>query len=72
MDPDDTGTPLMVQLEVPVAVPVAPLSVAQVTWATPTSSDAVPPRLMVPVDVEKVPLEVGDVMAMTGGVESGV
>jgi hypothetical protein len=68
----ETGTPVMVQLEVPVAVPLAPLSLAQVTCATATSSDAVPARLIVLPDAAKVPVEVGDVMAMTGGVESGV
>jgi len=62
----------MAQLEVPVAVPLTPLSVVQVTWVTLTSSDAVPPRSMLLADEEKFPLEVGDVIAITGGVKSGV
>src|SRR5690348_13780904 len=67
----DSGTPVMVQLEVPVAVPVAPLSVAQVTCVTATSSDAVPPRLIVLPEAVKLPADVGEVMATAGGVVSG-
>src|SRR5262249_39235750 len=43
--PSWMGIPLAVQLVVPVAVPLAPRLVAQVTWVTPTLSAAVPPSV---------------------------
>jgi hypothetical protein len=38
-----SSTTLAVQLFVPVAVPLRPRLLDQVTWVTPTLSDAVPP-----------------------------
>src|SRR5262249_36940346 len=43
--PSWMGIPLAVQLVVPVAVPLAPRLVAQVTWVTPTLSAEVPPTV---------------------------
>src|SRR5437867_273344 len=63
--------PLMVQLVVPVAVPLPPRLLAHVTWVTPTLSDAVPPRITKELLVVKVGLEVGDVIVIAGGVVSG-
>ena len=44
--------PKMLQLVVPVAVPLAPLSLIQVTMDTPILSEAVPDKEMVLVVVE--------------------
>jgi len=63
--------PLVVQLVVPVAVPLPPRLFAHVTWVTPTLSDAVPPRVRRELLVVKVGLEVGDVIVIAGGVVSG-
>ena len=71
VEPAGRTSPLMVQLVVPEAMPLAPWLVTQVTWATPTLSDAVPPRLKLELDVLKVGPEVGEVMLMVGGVVSG-
>ena len=71
VDPLAKATPLIVQLVVPVAMPLAPRSVVQVTWVTPTLSDAVPPKLIVLPDEVKLPADVGEVMATVGGVASG-
>ena len=46
-DPLCNVTPEMDQPVVPLAVPLPPRSLDQVTWVTPTLSDAVPPRLRV-------------------------
>src|SRR6266545_2257381 len=62
--------PLVVQLVVPVAVPLPPRLFAHVTWVTPTLSDAVPPRVREELLVVKVVLEVGDVMVAVGAVVS--
>ena len=70
VEPDAKVSPLMVQLVVPAAMPLAPLSVDQVTCVTAALSDAVPPRLIVLLDAVKLEPEVGDVMAMVGGVVS--
>jgi len=68
--PDAKVSPLMVQLVVPVAMPLAPLSVDQVTCVTAALSDAVPAMLIVLLDAVKLEPEVGDVMTMVGGVVS--
>ena len=68
--PEAKVSPLTVQLVVPAAMPLAPLSVDQVTCVTPELSDDVPARLIVPPDAVKLDPEVGDVMAMVGGVVS--
>ena len=62
--------PLVLQLVVPVAVPLPPRLFAHVTWVTPTLSDAVPPRVRGELLAVKVGLEVGDVMVTVGGVVS--
>jgi len=62
--------PLVVQLVVPVAVPLPPRLFAHVTWVTPTLSDAVPPRVILELLVAKMGLEVGDVMVTVGAVVS--
>src|SRR5262245_15241170 len=68
-DPDCRTMPLAVQLVVPVAVPEPPRLLAQVTWVTPTLSDAVPCRVMeaLPVVYEAPD---GDVIETVGFVVS--
>jgi hypothetical protein len=52
---------------VPDALPEPPVVLlVQVTRATPTLSDAVPPRFMAGLDVEYVGLEVGEEMVIVG------
>jgi len=63
VEPVGNTSPLIVQLAVPVANPLAPWSVAQLTWVMPALSNAVPLKLTVLFDVVKVGLEVGDVIA---------
>jgi hypothetical protein len=63
--------PLTPQLVVPLAVPLPPRLLLQVTCVTPTSSEAVPPRLTELAEVENVGLLVGEVMAIEGAVVSG-
>ena len=62
--------PLADQLVVPVAVPLPPRSLDQVTWVTPTSSEAVPPRVTELLFVPYAALVVGAVMATVGAVVS--
>jgi hypothetical protein len=62
--------PLAVQLVVPVAVPLPPRSLAQVTCVTPTVSDAVPPSVRVGLLVAKVGFVVGVVMVTVGALAS--
>ena len=62
--PVGSASPLIAQLLVPVANPLAPWSVAQVTWVTPALSNAVPLRLIVLLDVVNVELKDGDVIAI--------
>jgi hypothetical protein len=64
--PEYRVIPLILQLVVPEAVPDPPLSFDQVTLVTPTSSDAVPPRLIVDDEVEYVGLLVGEVRTTVG------
>src|SRR3990170_4332052 len=55
---------------VPVAVPLPPRSLVQVTWVTPTSSAAVPPSASEVLLVLYVAPDVGDVIATVGAVVS--
>ena len=59
------------QLVVPLAVPLPPLLLTQLTEDTPTLSEAVPDKEIALVVVEYVVLVVGDVMVMVGEVVSG-
>ena len=70
--PSWRAIPLAVQLVVPLAVPLPPRLLAHVTWVTPTLSDAVPPNIRGELPVLYVDAEVGEVMAMMGGVVSAV
>ena len=79
--PSGTGTAAIVHAVVPVATPLAPRSVVQLTCVTPTLSLAVPARATVPfvtvwppVKVSMatvVPVAAGAVIAIVGGVVSG-
>ena len=60
--PEGTASPAIAQLDVPVAVPLAPWSVDQVTWVIPALSDAVPLKLIVLFEVVKLGFRVGEVM----------
>ena len=62
--------PLAVQFVVPVAVPLPPRSLAQVTCVTPTESDAVPPSVSVVLLVVKVGFVVGVVIVTVGALAS--
>jgi len=64
-----TGT---FQFVVPVAVPLPPRSVTQLTELTPTLSEAVPPSGMLVVVVVSEAAEVGVAIDTTGGVVSAV
>ena len=59
------------QLAVPLAVPLPPAELDQLTKVTPTLSLAVPPRLIVLEDVDHVDAEVGLVITTVGAVVSG-
>ena len=59
------------QLVVPLAVPLPPMELAQVTETTPTLSLATPPRLTVLDELDKAEAEVGPVILIVGGVVSG-
>src|SRR5882724_8506180 len=69
--PDCNAMPLADQLVVPVAGPLPPWLLLQVSWVTPTLSLAVPLRVRGVVFVVKVLAVVGLVMATVGGVASG-
>jgi hypothetical protein len=56
---------------VPVADPLPPRLLAQVTWVTPTPSDAVPPMDRGVLVAVYVAPEIGEVMAIVGAVVSG-
>ena len=62
--------PLTLQLVVPVAPPLPPRSLTQLTCVTPTASAAVPPTLSVAELVAYVVDDVGVVMEMVGAVVS--
>src|SRR5262249_8352385 len=68
--PSWMGIPLAVQLVVPVAVPLAPRLVAQVTWVTPTLSAAVPPTVRTGSEEGWVGAEVGEGVGTVGGMAS--
>ena len=70
-DPAWRAMPLAVQDVVPEAVPLPPRLFVQVTWVTPTLSEAVPPRVRGLVLVLYVELDVGAVMETLGAVLSG-
>jgi hypothetical protein len=55
---------------VPLAVPLPPRLLDQVTWVTPTLSEAEPPRLNVPLEVVWVEALVGELMVTLGAVVS--
>jgi len=61
----------MVQDDVPDAVPLPPRSLVQVTCVTAMSSEAVPPRAMVPLPVEYVVAAVGVAITIEGIFPSG-
>ncbi len=63
--------PETLQLEVPLAVPLRPRLFDQVTWVTPTLSDAVPLSDTGLLDVVYVLLDVGEPMLIEGFVVSG-
>jgi hypothetical protein len=57
------------QLEVPLAVPLAPVALLrQVTLVTPTSSDALPLTARDAEDVAKFADDVGDTMVIVGDI----
>src|SRR5664279_3413217 len=68
LSPTNRGMRLAVQLVVPVAVP-APAPSCQVTFATPTLSDAVPRTATVPAVVVNI-LPAGEPMLSACGVRS--
>ena len=57
-------SPGMVQLLAPVAKPLAPRSVSQVTWVMPALSNAVPLKLIELLVVANVGPDVGDVIVI--------
>ena len=72
LTPPASGMPAAVQLVVPVAAPLPPRLLTQVTEATPVSSAAVPASVMLDASEVKVGSAVGEVMVITGGVPDGV
>ena len=60
----------IVQSEVPEAVPLLPWLLVQVTLVTPTSSEAVPLRVIVSSLVKQVVPKVGDVIAIVWSIVS--
>jgi hypothetical protein len=58
------------QDDVPLAVPLPPWELTQVTWLTPTLSEALPDKLMDDFLVLVLLLVVGDVILTTGAVVS--
>jgi hypothetical protein len=69
-DPVCRAIPLVVQLAVPVAVPLPPRLLTHRTWVTPMLSEAVPPSVSEDLVVLYVVLEVGDVIVTRGAVAS--
>jgi hypothetical protein len=69
-DPDCRAIPLAVQLVIPLAIPEPPRLFVQVTWVTPTLSDAVPCRVREELAVVYAGPDVGDVIAIVGFVVS--
>ena len=69
--PDCSTMPLAVQLAVPVAVPLPPRSLLQVTCVTPTLSLAVPPSVSGLAPVACVAAAVGVAIAICGAAASG-
>jgi hypothetical protein len=68
--PEYSVIPLVLQLVVPLNVPPPPRLLLQVTWVTPTLSEAVPPIVRLLLDVVYVLALVGLVMLMLGDVVS--
>ena len=64
--------PLRLHEVVPLQTPLPPLLLDQVTWVTPTLSEAVPPMFSELLLVEYVELVVGEVMVIEGSVVSSV
>ena len=71
LDPLWRAIPATDQFAVPVAVPLPPRLLDQLTCVTPTLSEAVPLTLSVLLPVAYVALEVGNVIVMVGEVVSG-
>src|SRR3989304_6296055 len=69
--PGRSAMPPADQVAVPVAVPLPPRSLVQVTWVTPTLSAAVPPSASEVLLVLYVAPDVGDVIATVGAVGWG-
>lgn len=72
VEPRTSEMLLVFQLAVPVAVPLPPRLLDQVTCVTPTLSEALPRNVMLEDEVVRVELLVGDVMVMLGCVVSGL
>jgi hypothetical protein len=72
LEPGRSAIAPVVQVVVPVAMPLPPWLFVQVTWVTPTLSEAVPPKVRVEPLVVKVGLVVGDAMVTEGAVVSAV
>lgn len=72
LEPDRSAIAPVVQVAVPVAMPLPPWLFVQVTWVTPTLSEAAPPKVRVEPLAVKVGLAVGDVMVTEGAVVSAV
>ena len=70
LDPFTNAIPVTDHEVVPVAVPLPPALLTQVTCVTPTLSEAVPPMLSGLVLSVYVRPDVGDVKAIVGGVVS--
>ncbi len=72
LTPPASGMPDAVQLVVPIAEPLPPRLLTQVTDAMPVSSVAVPASVMLDAAEVKVGSAVGEVMVMTGGVPAAL
>jgi hypothetical protein len=72
LEPGRSGIAPVVQVVVPAAMPLPPRLFVQVTWVTPTLSEAVPLKVRVEPLAVKVGLVVGDVMVTEGAVASAV
>ena len=70
LEPGRSAIAPVLQVVVPVALPLPPRLFVQVTWVTPTLSEAVPPKVRLEPLAVKVGLVVGDVICTEGGVVS--
>ena len=72
LTPDSSVIELTDQLVVPLALPLLPRSLDQLTCVTPTLSEAVPLNASVDAVTASVAFDVGPVMVTAGFVVSGV